>query len=438
MVAFNYTARARDGRKVDGTLDAADKRTALIELERKGLVPVSVREGAGAKAAKPKPERAKKKPVKKAVAAPESSDDAASKPKKAFRLERGDPLSRKLKLRDMLMLTRDIANLVRSGMTLGAALKTLSRREANPVEQAIVTSLFEEISQGANLSDALEKHPSFPTFYKSMVRAGEASGRLTESLDELVTYYERTLEAREKIVGALIYPCIIMVFGFLTVVISMVVVVPRFETIFNDLGGRLPASTKMMISLSDMMVRYGWFMVGAVVVAVVLFKRYIRTPSGEFRWHGFLLRIPVLSKVIAANAFANFSRTLGGLLSNGVPVLKSLDIAGETVGNAVIADEVARAKERVTDGSTIAKPLSQGTIFPTLFTDMLAVGEEAGDTAGSLGHISRRYEDDLGRAIKVFTTVLEPILMLGVAIVVGFVIMSIMMAVFSMASALRA
>lgn len=429
MASFAYVARTQSGEKVDGSVNAPDRRTAQLQLERKGYVPIKVTEnGSSAKAAP-----AKKKAAAAKTPKVKTADDASGK--KKFQFERRGPA--RMKLRETLVFTRDLSNLISSGMTLTSALKTLSRREAEDAQSVIVKALHADITQGTSLSESLSRHPkSFPNFYVNLVKSGEASGRLAESLDELVYYYERTLEAREKVTMAMVYPGIIMAMGFSTVIFCMAFVVPRFESIFKSLGSDLPLPTKMLIGLSDFSVKYGIFVAAGLVILAVAVKRYINTEEGRKAWHGLLLKIPVVSGIIKANAFSNFARTLGSLLGHGVPVLKALRISEQTTGNVVIAEEVAEARSRVTDGATISRPLAQGDVFPMLFTDMLAVGEESGDTAGSLRHISRRYEEDLTRAIKVLTTVMEPLLMFFMAIIVGFIALSILLAVFKMTSGL--
>ena len=172
------------------------------------------------------------------------------------------------------------------------------------------------------------------------------------------------------------------------------------------------------------------------MLVVVLFLRAIKTPAGRIKWHGFLLKVPVLNRLIQANAYAHFARTLGGLRENGVPVLSALKIVEDTVGNDIIAQEIREARERVTDGATISKPLAEGGVFPSILTDMLKVGEDSGNVSGALGHIATRYDDELTRSVKMFTTVLEPVLMVLMAAIVGFIAVSMLMAVFEMTNGL--
>lgn len=343
-----------------------------------------------------------------------------------------------MRQRDVLLFTRELSDLLASGMTLGNALNTLSHRQTDKAQDEIVAALRDDIVQGASLSDALSKWPeTFPTLYVSMVRAGEASGQLAEVLERLAKHFERVQEAREKVIGAMVYPSIVLIVGIATMIFTMLFVVPRFSAIFAELGSTLPLPTRMMIALSSFLLRYGWFLLAGLVVAVVFARRALRTPSGRRWWHRQLLRIPLVHHIVTANAYAQFARTLGSLLANGVPVLQALSIVEDTVGNIIIAEAIRDARDRVTDGSTISKPLAAGGVFPTLLTDMLAVGEETGDLSAALTHIANRYEHELDRRVKLFTTVLEPVMILLMAVLVGFVAISMLLAVFDLTSGLK-
>lgn len=413
MPTYTYTARMASGDKKEGVIEASDRQAALIQIERMGAVPIAIREGAAASA---QPEKSKKKRL------------SITMPARAPRMS----------MRDVLLLTGELSDLLASGMTLGHALNTLSRRDTDAGQTTIITALRDEIIQGSSLSDALRKWPkTFSPLYVSMVRAGEASGMLAEALSRLRTHYERVLEAREKVSMALIYPAIILLLGGATLVFAVVFVVPRFTAIFAELGSTLPLPTRILIRLSEIMIHYGLFILIAVVVISILLRNAVRTEKGRLVWHRMQLRLPVFRHIITANAFGHFARTLGALLNNGVPVLQALGIVEETVGNVVIANEIHAARERVTDGSSISGPLAAGKIFPPLLTDMLAVGEESGDMPGALAHIARRYDSDLDRSVKVLTTLLEPVLMVGMAVLVGFVAISMLMAVFDITSGLN-
>lgn len=432
MPTYTYAARSKAGERTEGTLDAPDRRAALLSLERKGLVPVSVTE----KSLGATPAKADKKGAKPAASTAKSFGRRDTQPApQAFTL--GKKRTR-MNMREVLIFTREIGDLLNSGMTLGNALNTLSRRKTKSAADAIVVDLRDQIIKGASLSEAMAQYPdSFSNLFVSMVRAGEASGAVSESLERLGSHYTRVLEAREKVMMAMTYPAIVLAAGFFTIIFVMVFVIPKFSQVFAELGATLPLPTRILIGSSAFIMNYGWLIALLMIGGFIFFKRYIKTPAGEMWWHRQLLKMPVIHHIITANAFGQFARTLGALLHNGVPVLQALSIVENTVGNKVIAHEIHEARNQVTDGSTISGPLAAGKVFPPLLTDMLAIGEESGDMAASLGHIAERYDDELDRSIKVLTTVLEPVMILFIAVGVGFVAVSMLMAVFELTSGLN-
>ncbi|MBT3192821.1 MAG: type II secretion system F family protein [Verrucomicrobia bacterium] len=408
MPTFAYTARSRSGEKVTGDLEAKDRRTALADIERQGLIPVSVKEGSAAAAGK-----------------------AKAKGGKRFQLARPDRMT----MREVLIFTTELSDLLASGMTLGNALNTLASRRSGKGSDTIIGSLRNEIVRGTSLSDALALHPKiFTNLYVNMIRAGEASGALHEVLMRLVEHYERLQDLKEKVVMALVYPMIVVIMGVATLIFAMVSIVPKFQALFDGMGQALPLPTRILIGSSEFMTNYGLVVLGVVAVVAVVANRWVATKRGRIWWHGMLLRMPLIKGIVASGIYANFARTLGTLLGNGVAVLQALKIVGQTVGNAVIARELDNARDRVTDGTSISGPLAAGKVFPEMMTDMLSIGEQTGDMVSALTHIARRYENELDRNVKIFTAALEPLLIVFVAFGVGFVAIAILMAVFEITS----
>lgn len=441
MTQFRYIAKSRTGERQEGVLEASDKRALLTLLSRQGLVPISVADAQAPAAAVAAAE--KSKPAAKAAPAKPPAKTASpaapgSLRKKWFRFEKSLRARSHMKIGELLLFTSELSDLLASGMTLGAALHALSLRKTGKAQDVIVTDLRDEIMSGSSLSAALARwSASFPALYVSMVKAGEASGQLPGVLERLVKHYERVLAAREKVGMALVYPVIVALVGFAAMAFMMVFVIPRFSAMFEELGGTLPLPTRILIGMSKGLLRYGWALAIAAMFGVAALKRLFKTPAGREWKDRFLLRMPVAGNIIRANAFANFAHTLGTLLANGVQVLQALAIVEHTVDNSIIATAIHAAKDRVTDGSTISRPLSQDGVFPRLLTDMLAIGEESGDMAGALEHIGRRYDNELDRAVKLFTTILEPVMMLLIAVAVGFVAISMLLAVFELTSGLQ-
>lgn len=407
---FAYKAKDKSGQTVTGSTEANDRVGALKQLAKLGLTPVS-------------------------ITASETGGGAPATPAIRFRLT----LRRKPRMStgEVLTFSTELSDLLASGMTLGHALTTLSKRRTGGPADDIIRDLRDQIVQGMNLSDAMARHPdSFSSLYVSMVRVGEASGALSEVMLRLVEHYERLQDLKEKVVMALVYPSIVLGMGFVTMIFSMVYVIPKFSAIFEELGSTLPLPTRMLIAASGFLLRYGWLVLGLLAASGVMLSRALKTPGGRLRWHRAQLRIPLLRSIVASSTYANFARTLSTLLTNGVPALQALGIVEQTIGNVIIAGEIRKARDRVTDGTTISGPLAAGGVFPPLMTDMLAIGEQTGDMPGALKHIAHRYETELSRNVKLMTTALEPILIVLVAVLVGFIAVSIVMAVFNVTNGL--
>ena len=425
MPTFRYTARNSAGKRVEGTVDAINRREALMHIEGLGQVPISVLEGGG-----PAPAKRKAGSKGRKAAAPKAPRPAGPRARargRGFSLLRTGP---RMRTRELLTFTTELHDLLVSGMTLGSALNALANRQTGKPSDLIVIDLRDEIVRGSSLSDAMARHPrTFSNLYVSMIKAGEAAGAMTDVLDRLVQHFERVQDTREKVTMALVYPAIVLLMGAATLVFSMVYVIPKFKVVFEQLGASLPLPTRILITSSEWMARYGWLLAIAIVILLVVINRAIQTESGRLVWDKLLLRVPLLKGVVASSIYANFARTLGTLLLNGVPVLEALRIVENTTGNALIGAEIRKARDRVTDGTTISGPLAAGKVMPRMMTDMLSIGEQTGDMSGSLSHIAIRYEHELDRHVKIFTTALEPILIVVIAVLVGFVAISILMAV---------
>ncbi len=426
MATFNYKGKDKSGQRVEGSVEANDRLTALRQVEKLGVIPLSIT--ASTAPATPK-----------SKTAPGKSPSGKGAPAKGVADKFGLNFNRvpKMKTREVLTFSTELSDLLASGMNLGQALTTLSNRKTGAASDDIIRDIRDQIIQGTPLSDSMAKHPkSFPSLYVSMVKVGEASGALAEVMTSLVEHYERVQDLKEKVVMALVYPAIVLFMGFGTMIFSMVFVIPKFSAMFADMGGTLPLPTRMLIGMSKFMLTYGWMLLIAGIGGGIALNRACATPTGKLRWHRMQLKTPFIKGIVASSTYANFARTLATLLNNGVPALQALSIVEQTIGNVVIAAEIRNAKERVTDGTTISGPLAAGKVLPPLMTDMLAIGEQTGDMPGALKHIAHRYENELNRNVKLFTTALEPILIVVVALLVGFIALSIVMAVFNITSGL--
>jgi type II secretory pathway component PulF len=401
MPMFQYKAKTRAGELVSGSLAAGDRRAALAELTKLGFFPLAV----------------------DSAEADQLAQDKANR------------YRNRVKSRDVLMFTQQLSSLLKSGMSLSQALGTLERRSQKRALGAILSELRNGIVQGESLSDSLAKHPrTFSRFFVNLIKAGEASGSLDDVLLRLGKHQEQMAELREKVIGALIYPLIIVAVGICTIVFFMLVMVPKFSAMFKEMGTTMPLPTRILIGISDKFVSYWWIGVLLVVAGVTVYRIRARSPEGKLAIDVLKLRLPVFGNIVMANALAQFARTLATLLENGVPVLTALQIVEDTMTNRVIANEIREARTRVTDGTSISQPLSKGKVFPPLLIDMLAVGEESGAVVPALKNIADAYEQELSRMLKIFTTLLEPVIIIIMAVVVGGIVMSILMAVFSITS----
>ena len=372
---------------------------------------------------------------------PAAKRPVAAKPvarKGAIGRRKAEPKMPQMKEVEVLLFTSELADLLEAGMTLGQALSCLANQgEEKSAQRIICRDLCDRIVNGESFSDAVKHHPkTFQPLYGNMIKAGESSGAMIEVLRRLVDHYERNDSMKGKIKSALSYPCVVLCFGVLAVIAALVWIIPQFQKVFDSMGAALPLPTRILIGMSDAFIHYGWFMVAGVIALVIWFRKWAATPSGRLKVDDWKLKAPLIKGIVASGAYSSLAYTLKTLLTNGVNVLQALKICEETCGNAVIGDALRTARQRVTDGTTISGPLASSGVFPRMMTDMLAVGEQAGDMASSLEHIGQRYQKDMDRNITAFTNALEPILIVAIAGVVGFVAIAILMAVFKVSSSL--
>jgi type II secretion system protein F len=403
MPTFQYKAKTQAGQLVNGTLNAGDRRTAMAELGRRGYFPLSV----------------------------DVTESEADKRKI------GGSFAGRVSSRDVLMFTQQLSSLLRSGMSLSEAIGVLERRSQKKAFATVLAGLHNDIVQGETLSSALAKNPRlFSRFFVNLVKAGEASGTLDEVLIRLGKHQEQASEIREKVVGALIYPVIVVLAGIGAVIFFMTFMVPRFVVMFREMKTTMPLPTQVLIAISDAFSAYWWIGAAAIVAIVVIIRQKSRSPEGRMALDAVKLKLPVVGGIVEANAFGQFARTLATLLENGVPVLTALQIVEDTMTNRIIANEIREARTRVTDGTSISQPLAKGKIFPPLLLDMLAVGEESGEVVPALKNIADMYEQELSHKIKIFTTLLEPAIIIFMALMVGSIVFSILTAVFDITSSI--
>jgi type IV pilus assembly protein PilC len=421
MPQFSYKARRRTGEVVQGVLDVADRAAALMQIERLGLFPVMVEgaKGAGAPAAAP---------------ADGAKGGKSSVLPASFRRKR----TRKPKLQELATYTQQLANLLKSGMPLTVALNSMTHLESKGIPSDISKALKQEVMEGTSLSDSMSKQPAvFTELYVNMVRAGEQSGALVDVLRRLADHYNRFAEVQSKFKSALIYPAVVSSVGVGIIIFFMTFMLPRFLTIFEGLKVPLPMATRILVSISNMITTYWWLILLVIFTIVVLFKRFKSTPEGKRRIDAWKMNAPVVGQVVRLNIFGQFARTLSTLLINGVPVLSALKITEDIMPNVMVKEAIAKTREAVTDGKSLAVPLAQSKLFPQLMIDLIKIGEETGDVPGALSNIADTYENELTIGLRVMTNLIEPAMIIVMAMLVGFLLFSVLSAMFSITSSIQ-
>ncbi len=417
MAQFSYKARRRSGEVVQGVLDVPDRATALVRLERSGLFPVSVQGGAVAEA---------RKGAKGAGAA--DTRGGWMPPALRALVHR----QRKPKMQELGTFSQQLANLLKSGMPLTVALNSMTHLETKGIPSDVSRQLKQDVMEGKSLSDSMARQPRvFTDLFVNMVRAGEQSGSLVDVLRRLGAHYERFAEVQSKFASAMIYPSIVALVGLAVIVFFMAVMLPKFMTIFDGMEGQMPTSTMMVISMSNFFSQYWWLLLLVIIASWVILNRYRATPSGRRTVDRWKLHAPVFGKVIRLHLFGQFCRTLSTLLSNGVPVLNALKITESIMPNVVLREAIAKTREEVTDGKTIAQPLARSKVFPQLMIDLIRIGEDTGDVPGSLENLASTYENELSLQLRVLTNLIEPAMIITMAVGVGFLLFSVVSAMFS-------
>ena len=346
--------------------------------------------------------------------------------------------ARKPKLRELATFTHQLANLLNSGMTLVTALNSMVHLESKGIPASVARDLKAEVTEGRSLSDAMAKQPRvFSDLYVNMVRSGEQSGSLVEVLRRMAAHFQRFAEVQSKFSSAMVYPAMVICVGLALVVFFMKFIMPRFVEIFNGFGVILPPPTRMLIAGSNFFQNYWWLLLLVAILMVVLFNRFQASIAGKRKIDQWKMKAPVIGKVVKLNLFGQFCRTLGTLLHNGVPVLTALRITEQVMPNVIIREATAKTREAVTDGKTLAQPLAHCKVFPQLMVDLVRIGEDTGDVPGALNNLADTYESELDTSLRLMTQLIEPVLIIVMAVVVGFVLLSIFLPLFKLISSIH-
>jgi len=422
MPQFSYKARRRSGELVEGILEVADRPAAVAQIERLGLFPIAVDTSKGTPAAAGK-------------RAGRNFDWRSFLPPT---LRAHLDQQRKPKLQELATFTQQLANLLQAGMPLSTALNSMTYLETKGIPSDVSRQLKLEVSEGRGLSDAMAKQPRvFSDLYVNMVKAGESSGALVDVLRRMADHFEKFAQVQAKFTSALIYPALVCCVGVGLITFFLTVMLPKFMSLFNGVGfNHLPMMTQILINISDAFKHYWWLMGGILIVAVIVFKRFQATVTGRRKIDEWKMKAPLLGRVVCLNLYGQFARTLCTLLQNGVPMLTALKITEQVIPNSIIKEATARTRDAVTDGKSLAQPLAASKVFPRLMVDLVKIGEETGNVADALNNVAQTYENELNIALRVTTNLIEPVLIIGTAAGVGFLLVAVLGAMFSMISSI--
>lgn len=422
MPQFSYKARRRSGEVVQGVLDVADRSAALMQIERLGLFPVTVDMPKGAAAAKS--EKPKDGSASFAALLPPTMREAMTR-------------KRKPKLQELATFTQQLANLLQAGMPLTVALNSMTHLETKGIPKEVSSGLRQEVMEGRSLSDSMAKQPLiFSELYVNMVRAGEQSGALVDVLRRMANHFERYAEVQGKLKSALIYPVMVCLVGVGLMLFFIYFMLPQFEKMFSGFNVELPLPTRFLIGVGKVFTNVWWMtlLMMVLVALAILLYRFRRSEEGRRRIDRWILKMPIVGRVISLGYYGQFARTLSTLLENGVPVLTALKITEQVMSNGVIKEAISKTREAVTDGKTLAQPLAASKVFPQLMVDLVKIGEETGDVPAALKNVADTYDSELTIALRVMMTLIEPLLIIVMAIGVGFLLLSVLLPMFKLIS----
>ncbi len=410
MPQFAYRARDAQGGLVEGVLDCADRSVAIRQIEQQRCIPIRI------------------EPVEEAPkAAPRERSTITSATQNL-----------KIPHSQLLVFTEQLAHLLQAGMTLDEGLSILEKRLKQPRVQQLTRRLHQGLIEGRSFSQALRDFPRiFPPLYVNLVAAGEASGALPEILLRLVKHLMQAKNLRDSVQQALIYPAALAFAGLILITVFITFLVPQLTQFLSQTGGALPLPTRILLEVHRMITVYWWVGVLLAIGASVGFRAFVRSDEGRLLWDRFRLAIPGYGRVVRHRYYAQFSRTLGTLMENGIPLLRSLDLVTEIAGNRFLESKLVEAKRAVVDGATLSAALSAQHLFPDLFTDMLAVGEQTGRFAETMQTIADVYERELDRAVNIISALIPILIIVLIAIVVALIVFSILSAVFEMTHSLQ-
>jgi type IV pilus assembly protein PilC len=342
------------------------------------------------------------------------------------------PIKKKVTVKDLGVFTRQFATMINAGLPMVQCLDILSAQADKPVFKRVVSTVTTDVEGGATLAEALGKHNVFTQLYVNMVEAGEAGGILDQILNRLAVYLEKAEALHRKVKSAMTYPTVVAVVALGATIFMLMFIIPTFAKMFTDFGGELPLPTKIVMGLSNFLRGYWYILLISVAALVFGFKRFHATDTGKTKIDRLSLKVPVLGTVIRKAAIARFTRTLGTLVSSGVPILAGLDITARTAGNKIVEKAIFATRESISQGDTIAEPLRQSGVFPPMVTQMIGVGEQTGALDEMLEKIANFYDDEVDTAVEQLTSIIEPVMIVIMGVIVGGMLISMYLPMFKL------
>jgi len=396
VTTYIWRGRTAGGNTVSGELAVNDRSELLAQLRKKRIIVTSVKQ----------------------------------KPKEiSMKLPFGGGIG----TRDLAIFTRQFATMINAGLPLVQCLDILSRQLDKEVFRDITKKVMTDIEAGSTLSDAFRKHPkAFDELYVNMVSAGEAGGILDTILMRLAEYIEKIEALKRKVKSALMYPAVVLLVAIGATLFMLMFIIPTFAKMFSDFGAELPLPTQIVLGASNLIRAWWWAMALAAVLGLLGFRKYYRTDAGKHRVDAAMLKLPVLGDVLRKGSVARFTRTLGTLVSSGVPILDGLEITAKTAGNVIVQDAVMQARTSIREGDTISNPLRQSGVFPPMVVQMITVGEETGALDEMLTKIADFYDDEVDSAVDALTSVIEPVMIVFMGAIVGGMVVAMYLPIFQM------
>jgi type IV pilus assembly protein PilC len=399
MAKFNWEARSKSGSVQKGVMDASSAASVEAQLKKYGLTGINIRE-------------------------------------EGKRLEFKLPGfgGGKVDTKDLVVFTRQFATMIDSGLPLVQCLDILASQQDNKTFKTILYKVKESVESGSTFADALSKHPkAFDDLFVNMVAAGEVGGILDTILNRLAAYIEKAMKLKKRVKGAMVYPTTIMAIAVIVVGVILVFVIPTFAKMFADFGGELPGPTRFVIGLSEFCKKYIFVMIAACFLIRYAIVKYYATPKGRKVIDGALLKAPIVGPLIRKVSVAKFTRTLGTMISSGVPIMDGLDIVAKTSGNKIVEEAIYKVRQAISEGKTIAEPLAASGVFPPMVVQMIAVGEATGAMDTMLNKVADFYDDEVDDAVGALTSMMEPLLMVFLGTAVGGLVIAMYLPIFKLA-----